>query len=270
MIRYLALALAVPAFALVSEGDAAYHRAADATYQEMERAAAQPEPGNAPHINLRAEAAGRTSDRFARDARASEGASERTTRGSDVVSASAVRASAAQRGCSTRFVRNRASRGGARPSLLVMHFTVSPNRPGRGDVDGVTKYFNNPRVGASSNYVTDAEGNCNYIVPEAAKAWTQGAFNPWAISWEVVNTGRERTYAGEPGGPGLAKLGLTVSDAARRWGIPLRRGATSGCRILRSGIVDHESLDCGNNHTDIRPFRVDEVVKAARARRGGR
>jgi hypothetical protein len=268
MIRYLALALAVPALALASEGDVVDQRSRDATYEDMAREAARPERGHAPHDYLRTEAAGRSRVRMARDEKASEGAAERTTRGTGVTSASAARASGVQHGCSTRFVRNRSSRGGARPSLLVMHFTVSPNRPGRGDVDGVTKFFNNPRVQASSNYVTDAEGNCNYIVPEAAKAWTQGAFNPWAISWEVINTGREQTYAGEPGGPGLAKLGLTLSDAARRWGIPLRRGATSGCRILRSGIVDHESLDCGNNHTDIRPFRVDEVIKAAKARRG--
>lgn len=269
MIRYLTLALVVPTLALGGEGDV-HEWATDATYQDLQRAAAQPESENAPDHDLRDEAAGRSQARVAKDAKVSERASDHGTTGTGVQVRSASVAPPVQRGCETRLVRNRASRGSARPSLLVMHFTVSPNRPGRGDVDGVTRFFNDSHARASSNYVTDAEGNCNYIVPETAKAWTQGSFNPWAISWEVVNSGRELTYAGAPGGPGLAKLGLTLSDSARRWGIPLRRGATSGCRVVRSGIVDHDSLGCGNDHTDIRPFQLDQVIDAAvRARRGG-
>lgn len=267
------LAVAGGDAALAGGGDdsGAYERARAATLRAVEREASQPERGNAPHVDLRSERAGRSPVRAARDASVSERAAERTTRGPDAVPAVLRGAGAvtSQRGCRTRFVRNRSSRGGARPALLVMHFTVSPNRFGPGDVDGITNFFNRARSRASSNYVSDAEGNCNYIVSEGAKAWTQGAFNPWSISWEVINTGRELTYAGAGNGPGMRKLGLTVSDAARRWGIPLRYGATKGCRIVRSGIVDHESLGCGNNHTDIKPYRVGPVINAAKSARRG-
>jgi hypothetical protein len=223
---------------------------------------AGPAPGEADaHAGERSEAGGSERSR-----NLSQDAAARTTRGPAVLPETLTLASPFQRGCRTRIVRNQSSRNGGRPALFVLHYTVSPNRPGRSDVDGITAYFNNPGSQASSNYVIDNEGNCNLIVPESAKAWTQGYMNPWSISVEVINTGSESSYAGTAG---LAKLGLVVSDATRRWGIPLRRGRTSGCTIVRSGVVDHDSLGCGNNHTDIRPYSVDAVITASRAARAG-
>ena len=175
-------------------------------------------------------------------------------------------AAPSQRGCVSRFVQNYSSRRGVRPRIFVLHYTVSPNRPGWGDVNAVVSLFDTASFQASSNYVVDNEGNCAYIVRESDKAWTQAGFNPLAISVEVINTGSEATYAGTKG---LAKLGLIVSDATKRWGIPLQRGATSGCTVTRPGIVDHASLgDCGGNHGDIRPYLVDQVISAALVARG--
>lgn len=200
----------------------------------------------------------------------SQDQAQATTSGSDDISDPQTSATPTQRGCRTRFVQNRSSRNGARPALLVMHYTVSPNRPGRGDVDGITAYFNNPRAQASSNYIVDEEGHCNYVVSEQAKAWTQGFFNPWSISWEVINTGRENDYIGPANGAGLRKLGVLVSDSARRWGIPLRRARVVGCRVVVSGIIDHDTLPCGNFHTDIKPYSLSQVLAAAQRARGPR
>jgi N-acetylmuramoyl-L-alanine amidase len=197
---------------------------------------------------------------------ASENAAVNTTTGPDVVPENRTLASPHQRGCHTRIVRNYSSRNGARPALLVAHFTVSPNRPGWSDVNSVVGLFNNTRAQASSNYVTDADGHCALIVPETQKAWTQAFFNPWSISIEEINTGSEPTYAGRKG---LAKIGLVFSDAGRRWGIPLRHGRISSkCHIGRAGIVQHAELGaCGGGHVDIGHYRLSQVIQAARAAR---
>lgn len=171
-----------------------------------------------------------------------------------------------QRGCTTRLVQNYSTRRGVPPRIFVLHYTVSANRPGTSDVYAVTSLFDRPAFQASSNYVIDNEGNCLYIVRESDKAWTQAAANPFSISAEVINTGHEPTYAGSKG---LAKLGLVISDAAKRWAIPLQRGLVSGCMVVRPGIVDHHSLGaCGGGHFDITPFSVDAVIAAAKKARG--
>lgn len=169
-----------------------------------------------------------------------------------------------QRGCTTELVRNYSSRNGVKPRIFVLHYTVSPNRAGWGDVNAVVSLFNNVSYQASSNYVIDNEGHCAYIVREVDKAWAQAAANPFSISAEVVNTGHESTYAGRAG---LAKLAEVVHDAAKRWDFPLQTGKVSGCRVVRPGIVDHHSLGaCGGGHFDISPpYSVAAVIKAARA-----
>lgn len=166
-----------------------------------------------------------------------------------------------QRGCTSRFVRNYSSRRGVRPRLWVLHYTVSPNRPGWSDVNSIVSLFDQSSFQASSTYVIDNEGHCAYIVRESDKAWTQATFNPVSISVEVINTGRESSYLATAG---LARLAQVISDSSKRWDIPLRRGAVSGCTVTRSGIVDHTTLgSCGGGHADISPFSVDKVIAAA-------
>ena len=168
-----------------------------------------------------------------------------------------------QPGCVSRFVQNYSSRRGVRPRLFVLHYTVSPNRAGWSDVNSIVSLFDRPSFHASSNYVIDAEGNCAYIVRESDKAWTQAGFNSVSISVEQINTGSEATYAGVPG---MSKLARVVSDATRRWEIPLRQGRVSGCTVTRSGVIDHAALgDCGGNHGDIAPYSTAQVIAAAQA-----
>jgi hypothetical protein len=176
-------------------------------------------------------------------------------------------AAPSQAGCQSRFVRNYSSRRGVRPRIFVLHYTVSSNRPGRGDVDVITGLFNTPSFAASSNYVVDDAGNCDYIVRESDKAWTQATFNPVSISVEIIATGREGRLSGPAG---YAKLGRIVSDATKRWGIPLQTGAVSGCTVTRPGIVTHQMLGaCGGGHVDISPYSMAPVLAAAKKARGG-
>lgn len=162
-------------------------------------------------------------------------------------------------GCRTSFVRNQSTRHGVRPQVQVLHYTVSPNRPGWSDVDAIVALFDRASFQASSNFVIDSEGHCAYIVPIEAKAWTQAAGNPFSVSYEIVATGTETRYL-EPAG--MAKLKAVVAEVARRTGIPLRKGAVSGCVPTRTGIIDHTSWGlCGGGHSDISPFNVDQVIK---------
>jgi hypothetical protein len=176
-------------------------------------------------------------------------------------------AAPSQRGCTSAFVRNYSTRRGVKPRLWVIHYTVSSNRPGIGDVNAVVNLFNTPAFAASSNYVIDREGNCKYIVRESDKAWTQAAANPFAISVEIINSGREGNLID---GPGLKKLGQIISDSAKRWNIPLRAGAVNGCAPSRSGIVTHQMLGaCGGGHVDVSPYALAPIIAAAKAARAG-
>lgn len=172
-----------------------------------------------------------------------------------------------QRGCRSEFVRNYSTRRGVRPREWTLHYTVSPNRPGWSDVNAVVALFNTSRSQASSNYVVDAEGHCAYIVRESDKAWTQAGGNPYSISVEIINSGHEETLAGSAG---LKKVGLIISDSAKRWQIPLSRGIVAGCIPVKPGIIQHKDWGlCGGGHFDIAPFSVAPVIQAAVAARSG-
>jgi len=144
------------------------------------------------------------------------------------------------------------SRNGASPTEFVLHYTVSPNRPGPSDVLGILNYFESSRV-ASSTYIIDFEGNCVQMVPFSEKPWTQGAANPYAVSVEIIATGRETTaeWLASP----LIRKGILASltrDNLRRMGAPLRYVDPVGC-VFPPGYTDHDSIECGNNHTDVSP-----------------
>lgn len=170
-----------------------------------------------------------------------------------------------QPGCFSRFHGSYSSRGGVKPRAIGDHYTVSPNLPGLRDLVALTAYSSNPRNGVSWHYNIDRDGNCFYTVRETDKAWTQAAANPYTIGIEIINRG-----AGD--GPlftatGLKKAARIHSDIAARWDIPIRRGKVnkSTCRLIRSGIVDHNDFGaCGGGHHDITPYDVDNIIAATR------
>lgn len=163
-------------------------------------------------------------------------------------------ASPYQRGCLTRSNSvNFSYRNGTRPSIIVIHLTVSPNVVGWSDVNGVWGFLNRGSTQASANYIIDAEGHCIYAVPESDKAWAQVSYNSAsACAIEVINTGNEPTYAGTAG---LDKLATVVHDCAARWHIPLQRAVVSGGRVIKPGLSDHFHLGlAGGGHVDIHNF----------------
>ena len=158
-----------------------------------------------------------------------------------------------QAGCTTKLISNNFSERSTKPSMFVLHYTVSPNSVGTGDVDGIRNFFNNPDVEVSSHYVIDWEGHCLLIVPESKKAWTQGNFNSDSISIEFIATGSEpRATWADKGAAGLRKGAKVVAASIKRNGIPFRYVDPVDC-TPKAGITDHEKLECGNNHFDVEP-----------------
>lgn len=159
-------------------------------------------------------------------------------------------ATPSQPGCVTDLIEtNFSSRAGARPIMNVAHLTVSRNSAGWGDVNAIRGWFNQARAQASSNYIIDAEGNCKLIVPETAKAWTQGAANPVSISIEFIHFSptdpREEWTEAQ-----LRKGARVFADSSGRWGIPIRLVNPEGCTWIR-GLTDHDRLECRNSHVDV-------------------
>lgn len=141
---------------------------------------------------------------------------------------------------------------GARVMSFKLHYTVSPNVKGWGDVRSVQSYFIRSRVG-SAHLIVDFEGHCLQMVPWSMKAWTEGAFNSTSDSVEIVATGAE-TRAQWLASP-LFKRGILaaiVRDRLRARGLPLRFVDPRGC-VDRLGYTDHFALECGNDHHDVRP-----------------
>lgn len=165
-------------------------------------------------------------------------------------------------GCRTRLVRNYSYRNGAPVLLGVVHLTDSPPDSSWAGVNANTSWFDSSAAAASSNEIMSRAGLCNLVVPEYLKAWTQAGFNPWSVSVEVTTNEQPATFMTPAGDLALSKL---IYGWHKRWGIPIRRGAVSGCRVVRSGIVQHNDLgDCGGGHSDILPYSVTRVITNAR------
>jgi N-acetylmuramoyl-L-alanine amidase len=165
-------------------------------------------------------------------------------------------ASAGFRGCTTKFVSNQSSRRGVRPIYQVLHYTVSPNRPGWSDVNAIIALFDRASSQASSHFIIDREGNCAYIVPITSKSWTQAAGNPLAVSYEIINSGRESSFMDTAG---YAKLKSVAAQVRARTGIPTTAGNVA---FGKPGVVQHKDGGLAwGGHVDITPFSKEQVIK---------
>lgn len=157
-----------------------------------------------------------------------------------------------QRGCRTipQGTNFSARQAGVRPTLIgAAHIWVMAERPGWGDVLAVRDFLARIGTGASSHYIIDGEGHCAYTVPETAKAWTAGNMNgQTACNIEMGGVPDDNGWM-RPAG--MAKAALVMRDCAKRWDIPIQVGNTRGCTVVTPGVVDHNELECGNDHWDI-------------------
>lgn len=161
----------------------------------------------------------------------------------------------------TRISPCKSSRGGARPRVIVLHITVSHNRPGLADIDAILEYFSHPSTQASSHIVNDAEGHDARCVPDAEKAWTQAAYNPLALSIEQIEYSDKRTRQEWLDGNRrqLDNTAAWIAYWSRKYGIPITRSTSHG-------VCQHRDLgSAGGGHSDCGPgYPLDYVLSKAR------
>lgn len=170
-------------------------------------------------------------------------------------------------GCDTRILQANWSNRTSAVQAVALHYTAGGNRAGRSDMDGLTAYANSPSAGVSWHFLIDAEGHCYYSVPLAKKAWTIGNLNSQTVNIEVIGTGREGSYPA--GSAGARKLASVVQRLGRIYGIPMRVGAVSSCRVTKPGVITHwQGGACSGGHVDIRPYDLGRVVARIAAQGG--
>jgi len=167
------------------------------------------------------------------------------------------------------FSPNKSSRNGAKPTLVVIHATVSNNVKGTGDLRAIGNWFNQSRSQASSHVCTDNEGQSARYVWDNDKAWHCAAFNAMSLGIEQI---LPATVVGNK-----AQLTDNLYRETSRWvarwnkkyGIPIRVGSVSGYNVTKSGIVRHSDLgQPGGGHSDPGLYDMEKMLSYARFYRG--
>jgi len=159
---------------------------------------------------------------------------------------------------------NFSSRQGVTPTLIVIHATVSHNRPGNADLASIGDFFMNPAVQASSHVCVDNEGNSARYVWDKDKAWHCAGYNRMSLGIEQIlpADGSEVTQAM------YREAARWVARWSKRYGIPIRKGKVSNGQVLRSGVVRHSELGrLGGGHSDPGPYDMKAMLTLARTYR---
>jgi hypothetical protein len=161
-----------------------------------------------------------------------------------------------------RIVRNKSSRNGVKPRLMVLHATVSHNKKGLSDLKAIGSWFDNPASQSSSHIGVDNEGNSARWVADADKAWTQAAYNSQSLSIEQIlpGNGTEVTDAM------YRETARWLARWAKKYNLRLRKARVVRGRVLLSGVIRHSELGSeGGNHNDPGPnYNLAKVLRYAR------
>lgn len=149
--------------------------------------------------------------------------------------------------CPQNFVQNSSPRTfGTVVSQWVLHITVSSP----GSLRAIWNLFNTPSFGASSTYLLELDKECEQIVPFGNRPWTQLTFNNVSESVEIVtNLMTKNEWLASPIMRDAFLAQLTVERLKAR-GLPPRHVNPNGC-TPQAGYMDHDDLECGNNHIDV-------------------
>lgn len=167
------------------------------------------------------------------------------------------------------YVRNQSPRtAGTKPRLVFIHTTESHDRPGRGDVDSIHAWFDNPASQASSHVIIDEEGHSTTCVPDPMKAWTQGQYNSLALSIELIGWASTPRWQWVKRTKQLNKAAKFTAYWCRTHEIPTDRGQISGAHInvIKAGIVGHAQAGAigGGHHDPGEGFPWDVFLRKVR------
>ena len=154
---------------------------------------------------------------------------------------------------------NHSSRGGVKPTLIVVHATAGHNRPGVIDLKGLGAWFQKAPV--SSHAATDNEGNSARFVPDDLKAWHCAGYNRMSLGIEQILPGN-----------GTEVTEVMYRETARwiaRWsrlhGIPIKKGRVRNGYVQAPGVVRHSDLGAlGGGHADPGIYDLHHVLYLAR------
>jgi N-acetylmuramoyl-L-alanine amidase len=127
-------------------------------------------------------------------------------------------------------------RGGAKPSLIVLHYTGMPS------CAEARARLCDPAFEVSAHWLLSEQGQAEALVPEPMRAWHAGAggwggrvdINSHSIGIELANTGSQPFPE-----PQMAALELLLTDVMTRWAIPAHR------IIAHSDMAPDRKIDPG-------------------------
>jgi N-acetylmuramoyl-L-alanine amidase len=145
-------------------------------------------------------------------------------------------------------------RGGACPSLVVIHYTAMA------DCDAARAWLCNPKAEVSAHYLVSEAGKVDALVPEEKRAWHAGAgawgaitdVNSHSIGIELSNTGSAPFAAAQ-----MNALEALLSGIMARWSIPPQRV------IGHSDCAPGRKIDPGPRFDWARLARSGLAVQAA-------
>ena len=125
-------------------------------------------------------------------------------------------------------------RGGARPSLLILHYT------GMSSAAKAIDWLACEESGVSCHYVIDEDGRITQLVPEALRAWHAGAshwrsetdINSHSIGIEIQNPGHQHGYPDFPPSQMQAVVSLAKDIVSRH-------------RMAADGVLAHSDVAPG-------------------------
>lgn len=155
---------------------------------------------------------------------------------------------------------NHSSRYGRKPNLIVLHATVSHNRPGLVDLRELGNFFGTTASRVSAHVATDAQGNSARYVYDKDKAWHCGWYNGRSLGIEQV------WYPGDLWTPEcIRETARWVAQWSKLYGIPIRVGSTYGGLVTKTGVVTHRSLGrLGGGHTDPAHYPMTTMLVKAK------
>jgi N-acetyl-anhydromuramyl-L-alanine amidase AmpD len=156
---------------------------------------------------------------------------------------------------------NKSSRGGAHPTLIVIHATVSHNQPGLADLKAIGEYFQRPATQASSHVCTDNAGHSARYVRDSDKAWHCAAYNRMSLGIEQIlpADGSEVTR------DLYRETARWVARWSKHYGIPIQKAQIINGRVIKAGVVRHSELGAlGGGHSDPGPYDMNAMMNLAR------
>ena len=145
-------------------------------------------------------------------------------------------------------------RGGATPSLIVLHYTAMP------DWRRARDWLCNPQAEVSAHYIISPQGDVAALVDEDKRAWHAGAG-----SWGGITDVNSHSIGIELSNDGFSPFAAPLMDALEgllvgmmdRWAVPASRV------IAHSDLAPGRKIDPGARFDWARLVRAGQAITAA-------